>query len=205
MQTPWHATPVFPARSIARSPASHVARQLEREPQQQKVPRSCLRQRLLRRPQQPAGPATSQKLAANSYLSFDSHRHWANRGIALPGSDEFSRKPSANLVIRVPRKKEAQVFAGIPPLIELTQKTFNRIRHIGRRAAIPDRPRNRGKLANASADAEVVGIYHAPILLDLLTFNADVCNPVLSAAIRAACDVQTSALKVRRSSRMGAW
>src|SRR6266478_8119010 len=90
----------------------------------------------------------------------------------------------------MPREKATQIFAGRALFVEFAQQALDGVRHIRSCATISNRPRNGRELTNASANAEVVGIDHASILLDLLAFNADVRDPVLPAAIRAAGDVQ---------------
>src|SRR5712675_646359 len=90
----------------------------------------------------------------------------------------------------MPREKATQIFAGRALLVEFAQQSLDGVRHIRRCAAISNRPRNGCELTNAAANAKVVGIDHASILLDLLAFNADVRNPMLSAAIRATGNVQ---------------
>ena len=57
-------------------------------------------------------------------------------------------------------------------------------------AAIADWAGDGGELAYASADAEVVGVDHFAVLLDLLAFDADVGDPVLAAGVGAAGDVE---------------
>ena len=48
----------------------------------------------------------------------------------------------------------------------------------------------RGVFADGSADAEVEGVDHLAVLLDLLAFEADVGDPVLAAGVGAAGDVE---------------
>jgi hypothetical protein len=52
----------------------------------------------------------------------------------------------------------------------------------------------RGVLADRSADAEVEGVDHLAVLLDLLAFEADVGDPALAAGVGAAGDVQLDLL-----------
>ena len=61
-------------------------------------------------------------------------------------------------------------------------------------AAIANGARDGSELADASADAEVIGVDHFAVLLDLFAFEADVGDPVLSAAIGAAGDVHAKLL-----------
>ena len=49
-------------------------------------------------------------------------------------------------------------------------------------------------LPNRSTETEVVGIYQFAFVLDLLAFDPDVGNPVLSATVRASGDVQLQVL-----------
>src|SRR5712672_319284 len=94
----------------------------------------------------------------------------------------------------MPREKATEIFAGRALFVEFAQQSLDGVRHIRGRATISNRPRNGRELTNAAADAEVVGIDHASILLDLLAFNTDVRDPVLPAAIRAPGDVQLELL-----------
>ena len=52
----------------------------------------------------------------------------------------------------------------------------------------------RGVLADGAADAEVEGVDHLAVLLDLLAFEADVGDPVLAAGVGAAGDVEADLL-----------
>src|SRR6266404_3398121 len=94
----------------------------------------------------------------------------------------------------MPREKATQIFAGRALFVEFAQQSLDGVRHIRSCATVSNRSRNRRKLAHTPTYAEVVGIHHAPILLDLLAFNADVRDPVLPAAIRAPGDVQLELL-----------
>ena len=57
-------------------------------------------------------------------------------------------------------------------------------------ATIADGTGDRGELADASADAEIIGIDHLAARFDFFAFDADVGNPVLAAGIGAAGDVK---------------
>src|ERR1035438_2459735 len=72
----------------------------------------------------------------------------------------------------------------------LPQQTLERIRHLSRRTAISDWPRCSLVQTKRSAQAEVVGVDHAVLNFDLLAFNANIGDPVLSATVGASGDVQ---------------
>ena len=76
----------------------------------------------------------------------------------------------------------------------IPQQPLDRLGHQRRRAAIAHRPRNAGMFAHRSAQAEVERVGQLAFVLDLLAFEANVGDPVLAAAVRAACDVQLQLL-----------
>src|SRR5262249_42126229 len=85
-------------------------------------------------------------------------------------------------------------FVALSIVGELIHQALDGIGNVGGGATIANRSRDRGKFANASADAEVIGVDHLAVLLDFLAFEADVGDPVLAAAIGAASDVDAKLL-----------
>jgi len=63
-----------------------------------------------------------------------------------------------------------------------------------RRRRVADLAGDAGVLADGSADAEVEGVDHLAVLLDLLALEADVGDPALAAGVGAAGDVQLDLL-----------
>src|SRR5713226_504376 len=92
------------------------------------------------------------------------------------------------------REKIAQLFAGFAALLESAQEPLDGVGHFRRRAAIANGTRDGSNLADAAANAEVIRVDELALGLDFLAFNADVGDPVLSAAIGAARDVQLDLL-----------
>ena len=76
----------------------------------------------------------------------------------------------------------------------MAQQALDGFGHERRGAAIADRARDGGVLADRSAEAEVVGVGQLALVLDLLAFEADVGDPVLAAAVGAAGDVELELL-----------
>jgi hypothetical protein len=76
----------------------------------------------------------------------------------------------------------------------VAKQPFDGFRHQRRRAAVPDWPRNRCVLAYGPAETEVIRVRQLPLVLDLLAFDANVRNPVLSAAIGTAGHMQAKLL-----------
>src|SRR5580704_5770826 len=90
----------------------------------------------------------------------------------------------------MPRQEKPQVFICFSALVETGEQPLDSIGNIRGGAAIANRPGDRCSLAEASADTEVVGVYHPAIYFDFFPFNADVGDPVLAATIRATSDVE---------------
>src|SRR5262245_5041869 len=82
----------------------------------------------------------------------------------------------------------------------MSQQALYRIRQNAGTAAVADRAGDGRDLPEAAAHAEVVGIDKFAILFDLLAFDADIGNPVLSATVGAAGYVQLDLLVEARQS-----
>src|ERR1700688_5183464 len=91
-------------------------------------------------------------------------------------------------------KKLAQVFVSFAACVETFEQPFNRVGHGVRGAAIAYWARDARELADAAADAEVIGVDHFAVLLDFLALDADVGDPVLAATVGASGDVQLELL-----------
>src|SRR5712692_10537032 len=117
-------------------------------------------------------------------------RRRSGRLIPFYGLDLLSGQKLSKFVVTVPRKKAAKVLSGFAHGPITPQQTLDCVRHFLRRAAIPDRTRNRLQRADRATQAKVIGIDQRAINLQLLAFEPDVSDPMLSATVRAASDVQ---------------
>ncbi len=73
--------------------------------------------------------------------------------------------------------------------IEIVEEARNGVGDFACGATIADGARNSGDLADAAADAEVVGVDHIGALFDFFPFDANVGDPMLTAGVGAAGDV----------------
>src|ERR1039458_6125342 len=112
------------------------------------------------------------------------------RQIASDGVYRRPRQKFPQLGVGVPGKELTQVLASLARGQILPQQSFDGVRNLGRRAAISHGPRCRLMQTERSAQAKVIGIDHATVDFDLFAVDADVGNPVLSATVGAAGDVQ---------------
>src|SRR5437868_1276879 len=105
-------------------------------------------------------------------------RDWPRRRIALYRREHLPGKNSANLVIGMTRKVLAQVLGTASRFAIMRQQPLDSIGHLIGWAAIAHRTRNRLVLADSATNAEVIGIYHPSVLLDLFAFQSQVGDPV---------------------------
>src|SRR5277367_1348490 len=91
-------------------------------------------------------------------------------------------------------KELAEIFFRSAIFVELVEKTLDRAGHIRGGAAVTYRPGDSGEFAYASAHAEIVGVDHLAFDLDFLAFQADIGDPVLTATVGAAGDVDAELL-----------
>src|SRR5260221_4375358 len=103
---------------------------------------------------------------------------------------------SADLLVRLPAEKLAQRLVSDAISFESPQQTLDRRWHFAGRAAITDRPRDRCMAAESATDAEVIRVDKLVTGAHLLAFDADVRDPMLPAAVRAAGDVDFELLAV---------
>src|SRR5579883_1325455 len=73
--------------------------------------------------------------------------------------------------------------------MEIVEEARNGVGDFACGATIADGARNSGDLADAAADAEVVGVDHIGALFDFFPFDANVGDPMLTAGVGAAGDV----------------
>src|SRR5215813_901618 len=98
-------------------------------------------------------------------------RHPPSRKIASHGLHQFSGQELAQLGFIVAGKKLTYVFVDKAICQVTTQHALDRIRHVSRSAAIPNRTSDGLIQADRSAQAEVVGVYEAIPNFDLLAFD----------------------------------
>src|ERR1041384_742047 len=116
-------------------------------------------------------------------------RRRSDRQGALNDHVAMSAEKLADVVVAVPREELAKVLAAESRTLVRAQQRLDCVRHLGGGAAIADRACDCGVLADRAADAEVVRVDEAIAVANLFSFDADVGNPMLSATVRAAGDV----------------
>src|SRR6185437_6590551 len=116
------------------------------------------------------------------------------RGVALDGREPGAGELGADALVVVAGKVLAEVFAGLPVGEVGAEEFLDGFGAVFGGGAETDRTARSGIFADRAADAEVEGIDHLAVLLDLLAFEADIGDPVLAAGVGAACDVQPDLL-----------
>src|SRR5205823_5509084 len=135
-----------------------------------------------------------RSVAGRRPLTVNSGGYWARRGAARDRGSFLSREDRPQVRLGVASEELAQVLVRLPAGLVLAQQALDRGGDLRRRAAIPDLPRHALELAQRTAQEEIVGVDHPAVHLHLLPFDADVRDPVLAAAIRAAGDVDLQVL-----------
>src|SRR5262245_55270746 len=126
--------------------------------------------------------------------AVDAVRRAGCRDIARDRLDELAGQESTQLVVGVTGGELAEVLAR-PPLGEkATQQALHCRSHLGGRQAKSDRTGDRLMAADGAADAEVVGVDDRSVDFDLLALDAEIGDPMLAAAVRAARDVDPELL-----------
>src|SRR5579859_1516346 len=128
---------------------------------------------------------TSWRLHDGVSWNWQIARHCLYR---LPG------KKLTQLCVAVPNEKATQIFARLPLREELSKQSLQSIWNFRSRAAISNRTRRRLMQPKRSANAEVIGIDESVLNLDFLSFNTDVGDPMLPAAIGASRNMQLQVL-----------
>ena len=116
------------------------------------------------------------------------------RGVAFDRVDDGSGELGAEGVIVGAVEVGAEVFAfGADGEIAI-EKALDGVGDFGRGYAVAERARGASVPADGAAYAEEEGIDQLTVLLDFLSFKADVGDPVLTAGVGAAGDVETDLL-----------
>src|SRR5437660_2051887 len=94
----------------------------------------------------------------------------------------------------MPGKELPQIFPWITQVEIGAQNAFNRFRRLRSGATISDGTRKSGILAHRAAQAEIVGIHHLTVDLDLLAFQSNVGQPMLPATVGTSSNVESQFL-----------
>src|SRR5271156_1009006 len=108
--------------------------------------------------------------------------------------DFLSGEKSAQLLVGVASEEFAEIFVAPPKFRIRVQQPLDGCRNVARQAAVADGTRDRSKLTDGAADAEIVGVHHFTVYALLFAFNADVGDPVLAATVRASGHVKLKVL-----------
>ena len=96
------------------------------------------------------------------------------------------------------RQEMLQWFTGVASGVKLLEEAGDGVGHFARSAAIADGASDGGDMADATAYAEIIGVYHVAVVLDLFAFDADIGDPVLAAGIGAAGDMEAEIFLIVR-------
>src|ERR1035437_5491603 len=105
--------------------------------------------------------------------------------VALDGIKDFACEMCAQFVIRVMAEPCTQILLGSTAGKVVAQQALDSFRYQRRGAAIAHRARNCGVHAYCSTEAEVISVGEFALVLDLLAFDANICDPMLAATVRA--------------------
>src|SRR5271167_1446302 len=129
-------------------------------------------------------------MASPTPLTFHSARHTSLRQIASNRLDEFSGQKIPQLRVAVTSEKMPKILARRAIGEIRSQQPFDGLGNLGRGATKPHSPRDFLIEPERSTQAEVIGVHHVSADLDLLAFDSDVGDPVLSAAVRTTRHMQ---------------
>src|SRR5262249_21396017 len=115
-------------------------------------------------------PASLTNIGKRLMSTLHALRDVCRRQISGDGANKLARQNRANLLVAVPGKEFVEGFFSRTLIVESFEQALNRVRHLRCGAAIANGTSDRGDLANASADAEVVSVDHFPVELGLLAF-----------------------------------
>ena len=104
--------------------------------------------------------------------------------------DGLAGEDGAQVVRGVAGQEILQRLGAAALLMEVGQEARDGAGDIGRGATIANGAGDGSNLADAAADAEVVGVHHFAVDFNFFAFEADVGDPVLAARVGAAGDVQ---------------
>src|SRR6266849_7965832 len=135
------------------------------------------------------------------YSAFEAVRSPRLRHVARHGLHKLAGQDGTDLLVAARGAELAEVVA-LSPLGQVdAEQPLDRRGHLGGRRAIANGARRRLLSAHRAADAEVVGVDHAPVHLGLFPLEADIGDPVLAAAIGTAGDVDLQMLLEARQPR----
>ena len=89
-----------------------------------------------------------------------------------------------------------QGLACVTIFVEMVEKARDGVGNFRGGATVADGTSDGSDLADAAANAEIIGVDHLPVVLDFFAFDADVGDPVLAAGVGAAGDVEAQILLV---------
>src|SRR2546425_7889418 len=121
-------------------------------------------------------------------------RHTPRRSIPGDGGQKSASQALAQFLVAVAAEEFPQILSGQSLLKIALQKTLNRVRNFTRQTPVADWTSNRLMQTDCAAHAEVVSVLQPSIDFDLLAFNPNICDPVLSATVRATGDVELQVL-----------
>jgi hypothetical protein len=101
-----------------------------------------------------------------------------------------ARQDGAKNIVGVARQEMLEIFAGVAIGLERVQKAWDGVGNFIGAAPETNGTRYGSDVADAATNAEIVGIDKFAIDLDFLAFDANVGDPVLTATIGAAGDMQ---------------
>lgn len=99
-------------------------------------------------------------------------------------------KKGPQVVGGMARQEILQRLGVIAVRVEMVEETRDGVGNFVGGTAIADGTRDGGDLADAAADTEVVGVDEFAIVLDFFAFEADIGNPMLTAGVGTAGDVE---------------
>jgi hypothetical protein len=115
-------------------------------------------------------------------------------GVAFDGFDNGAVEVGAESFVVGAAEVGAEVFAFAAVCEIPAEEALDGLGAVFGGGAVADLAGDVGVLAYGPADAEVEGVDHLAVLLDLLAFEADVGDPALTAGVGAAGDVKSNLL-----------
>ncbi len=116
------------------------------------------------------------------------------RIVTLDGFEVGSGELGAEGFVVVACEVGAEVFAWVAGFEVGVEEALDGVGAVFGGGAEADLAGDAGVLADGSSEAEVEGVDHFSVLLDFFAFEADVCDPALSAGVGASGDVDADLL-----------
>ncbi len=110
--------------------------------------------------------------------------------VADGDGDNCSGEDGSKDIVGVASEEMLERFAGATIRLEGVEETRDGLRNLIGAATVADRTRDGSNVADTAADAEIVGVDKFAIDLDFFALDADVGDPVLTATVGAAGDVE---------------